>query len=101
MTKSELVEQLAARFPQLLLRDADIAVKTILDAMSEALAQGHRIEIRGFGSFGLNQRPPRVGRNPKSGEKVMVPEKRVPHFKAGKELRERVDRSLNIAHGSL
>ena len=94
MTKSELVEKLAARFPQLLLRDADIAVKTILDAMSDALADGHRIEIRGFGSFGLNKRPPRVGRNPKSGEKVLVPEKRVPHFKAGKALRERVDRSL-------
>jgi len=94
MTKSELVEKLAARFPQLLLRDADISVKTILDAMSEALAEGHRIEIRGFGSFGLNRRPPRVGRNPKSGERVLVPEKRVPHFKAGKELRERVDRSL-------
>ncbi|WP_116317841.1 integration host factor subunit beta [Cupriavidus sp. P-10] len=93
MTKSELVEKLAARFPQLLLRDADISVKTILDAMSEALADGHRIEIRGFGSFGLNKRPPRVGRNPKSGERVLVPEKRVPHFKAGKELRERVDRS--------
>jgi len=92
MTKSELVEKLAARFPQLLLRDADISVKTILDAMSEALADGHRIEIRGFGSFGLNKRPPRVGRNPKSGERVLVPEKRVPHFKAGKELRERVDR---------
>ncbi|WP_454763134.1 integration host factor subunit beta [Cupriavidus campinensis] len=93
MTKSELVEKLAARFPQLLLRDADISVKTILDAMSEALADGHRIEIRGFGSFGLNRRPPRVGRNPKSGERVLVPEKRVPHFKAGKELRERVDHS--------
>lgn len=95
MTKSELVEKLAARFPQLLLRDADISVKTILDAMSEALADGHRIEIRGFGSFGLNRRPPRVGRNPKSGERVLVPEKRVPHFKAGKELRERVDRPVS------
>lgn len=95
MTKSELVEKLAARFPQLLLRDADISVKTILDAMSEALADGHRIEIRGFGSFGLNKRPPRVGRNPKSGERVLVPEKRVPHFKAGKELRERVDRPVS------
>jgi len=99
MTKSELVEKLAARFPQLLLRDADISVKTILDAMSEALADGHRIEIRGFGSFGLNKRPPRVGRNPKSGERVLVPEKRVPHFKAGKELRERVDRSLTPPGG--
>lgn len=92
MTKSELVEKLAARFTQLLQRDADLAVKAILDAMSDALAKGHRIEIRGFGSFGMNTCPPRVGRNPKSGEKVMVPEKRMPHFKAGKELRERVDR---------
>jgi len=91
MTKSELVNQLAARFPQLVLKDADFAVKTILDAMADALARGHRIEIRGFGSFGLNRRPPRVGRNPKSGEKVLVPEKFVPHFKPGKELRERVD----------
>src|ERR1700754_171476 len=91
MTKSELVAQLASRFPQLVLKDADFAVKTMLDAMSEALANGHRIEIRGFGSFGLNHRPSRVGRNPKSGEKVHVPEKYVPHFKAGKELRERVD----------
>lgn len=99
MTKSELVEKLAARFPQLLLRDADISVKTILDAMSEALADGHRIEIRGFGSFGLNRRPPRVGRNPKSGERVLVPEKRVPHFKAGKELRERVDRPVSPQGG--
>lgn len=99
MTKSELVEKLAARFPQLLLRDADISVKTILDAMSDALADGHRIEIRGFGSFGLNRRPPRVGRNPKSGERVLVPEKRVPHFKAGKELRERVDRSPSPPSG--
>jgi integration host factor subunit beta len=91
MTKSELIERLSVRHPQLVAKDADLAVKTILDAMSEALAQGQRIEIRGFGSFSLNDRPPRVGRNPKSGEKVMVPAKRVPHFKAGKELRQRVD----------
>lgn len=91
MTKSELISRLAERYPQLVAKDADYAVNTILDAMAEALAAGHRIEIRGFGSFSLNQRPPRVGRNPKSGEKVMVPEKKVPHFKAGKELRERVD----------
>jgi integration host factor subunit beta len=91
MTKSELIARLAERYPQLIAKDADYAVNTILDAMSQALAAGHRIEIRGFGSFALNRRPPRVGRNPKSGEKVMVPEKRVPHFKAGKELRERVD----------
>ncbi len=91
MTKSELIAQLAERFPQLVAKDADYAVKMILDAMTDALARGDRIEIRGFGSFALNYRPPRVGRNPKSGEKVHVPEKYVPHFKAGKELRERVD----------
>jgi integration host factor subunit beta len=91
MTKSELIVRLAARFPQLVAKDADYAVKMILDAMSESLSSGGRIEIRGFGSFALNYRPPRVGRNPKSGERVSVPEKFVPHFKAGKELRERVD----------
>ncbi|MCB1914722.1 MAG: integration host factor subunit beta [Rhodocyclaceae bacterium] len=92
MTKSELIARLAERFaPQLVAKDADYAVKVIIDAMTEALAKGDRIEIRGFGSFALNYRPPRVGRNPKSGEKVSVPEKYVPHFKAGKELRERVD----------
>ncbi|MEO8409447.1 MAG: integration host factor subunit beta [Propionivibrio sp.] len=94
MTKSDLIARLAERFPQLVAKDADFAVKMILDAMSEALAKGDRIEIRGFGSFSLNYRPPRVGRNPKSGDKVSVPEKWVPHFKAGKELRERVDGSL-------
>lgn len=91
MTKSELIAKLAARFPQLVAKDADFAVKMVLDAMSDALSRGDRIEIRGFGSFTLNYRPPRVGRNPKSGDKVHVPEKHVPHFKAGKELRERVD----------
>ena len=91
MTKSELISKLAGRFPQLVAKDADCAVKLVLDTMSDALARGDRIEIRGFGSFTLNYRPPRVGRNPKSGEKVQVPEKYVPHFKAGKELRERVD----------
>lgn len=94
MTKSDLIARLAERFPQLIAKDADFAVKMILDAMSEALVKGDRIEIRGFGSFSLNYRPPRVGRNPKSGEKVDVPEKWVPHFKAGKELRERVDNAL-------
>ena len=91
MTKSELIEILSARHSQLAPKDAELAVKTMLDAMSQTLAQNDRIEIRGFGSFGLNHRPPRTGRNPKTGEKVQVPEKFVPHFKAGKELRERVD----------
>ena len=94
MTKSELIDRLAAQFPQLVAKDAELAVKMILDAMSEALVRGDRIEIRGFGSFALNYRPPRVGRNPKSGDKVSVPAKWVPHFKAGKELRERVDKAL-------
>lgn len=93
MTKSELISRLAMRYPQLVTKDAELAVKTILDAMGESLAQSERIEIRGFGSFSLNYRPPRVGRNPKTGGKVSVPEKYVPHFKAGKELRERVDAS--------
>jgi integration host factor subunit beta len=93
MTKSELIARLAERFPQLVAKDADFAVKMILDAMSDALVRGDRIEIRGFGSFALNYRPPRTGRNPKSGDKVSVPAKWVPHFKAGKELRERVDKT--------
>jgi integration host factor subunit beta len=91
VTKSELIARLAQRYPQLVAKDAEYAVKMVLDAMTQALLAGNRIEIRGFGSFGLNYRPPRTGRNPKSGEKVQVPEKYVPHFKAGKELRERVD----------
>ena len=91
MTKSELIAKLAERNPRLVARDADEAVNTMLDAMTDALAGGQRIEIRGFGSFALNYRPPRVGRNPKSGDRVQVPAKYVPHFKAGKELRERVD----------
>src|SRR3978361_2036991 len=94
MTKSELIAKLAARYPQPVAKDARLAVKMILDAMAKSLADGQRIEIRGFGSFGLNYRPPRTGRNPKSGEKVQVPQKFVPHFKAGKELRERVDFSI-------
>ena len=97
MTKSELIAQLSVRFPQLVLKDAEIAVKTILDAMSQTLCDGDRIEIRGFGSFSLNYRPPRQGRNPKTGDTVPVPAKYVPHFKAGKELRDRVDESAR--HG--
>ncbi|MDR2853437.1 MAG: integration host factor subunit beta [Burkholderiaceae bacterium] len=91
MTRSDLIEELTARFPQLTQRDADCAVKAILDAMSDALVRAHRIEIRGFGSFTVTRRKPRIGRNPRSGERVTVPEKRVPHFKPGKALREAVD----------
>lgn len=91
MTRSDLVEELANRFAQLTHRDAEFAVKAILDAINDALVAGHRIEIRGFGSFSVNHRPPRMGRNPRSGESVAIPEKRVPHFKPGKALRESVD----------
>ena len=91
MTRSDLVAQLAERFGQLTHRDAEFAVKTMLDAMSDALARGHRIEIRGFGSFSVSRRPPRLGRNPRSGEQVAVPERLVPHFRPGKALREQVD----------
>lgn len=94
MTRSELIQQIASRFPQLTATDVDMAVRVIMDSMSKALASGGRIEVRGFGSFGINYRPPRKGRNPKSGASVMVPAKYTPHFKAGKELRDRVD---NIA----
>ncbi len=93
MTRSELIIRLAAHshFTQLTAKDAELAVKAILEGMSEALVKGHRIEIRGFGSFALNYRPPRNGRNPMTGETVPVPAKRVPHFTPGKELRERVE----------
>jgi integration host factor subunit beta len=91
MTKSELIALIAKHFPKLVAKDAELSVKVIIDAMSDNLAIGERIEIRGFGSFSLNYRPPRLGRNPKTGSKVQVPEKYVPHFKAGKELRELVD----------
>ncbi|MFZ8940255.1 MAG: integration host factor subunit beta [Burkholderiaceae bacterium] len=91
MTRSELVEALAKRFPQLAHRDAEFAVHAILEAMTQALARGHRIEIRGFGSFGINRRPARTARNPRTGGLVEVPEKRVPHFKPGKNLREVVN----------
>jgi integration host factor subunit beta len=91
MTRSELIQQLASQFPKLTANDIDFAVRAILDEISRNLTNGNRIEIRGFGSFGINHRPPRNGRNPKTGESVMVPAKFAPHFKPGKELRERVD----------
>ena len=91
MTKSELIELLARRQPHLKADDVDMAVKTLLQMMGGALAAGERIEVRGFGSFSLHYRPPRTGRNPKTGDAVALPGKHVPHFKPGKELRERVD----------
>lgn len=90
MTRSELIAILAQRFPQLVQKDAELAVSEILEAIAATLATGGRVEIRGFGSFALNYRPPRTGRNPKTGEKVAVSGKYAPHFKAGKGLRELV-----------
>ncbi|WP_180681983.1 integration host factor subunit beta [Tepidicella baoligensis] len=97
MTRSDLVDALAERFGQLGQRDAELAVKAILEAIGDALVAGQRIEIRGFGSFSVNQRPARVGRNPRSGESVAIPAKRVPHFKPGKALRQEVDRATATA----
>lgn len=93
MTKSELIELLAFKQSHLPYKDVELAVKAIIDQMSDSLATGERIEIRGFGSFTLHFRPPRMGRNPKTGGAVSLPGKYVPHFKPGKELRERVDSS--------
>ena len=91
MTKSELIEILARRQAHLKADDVDLAVKSLLEMMGGALSTGDRIEIRGFGSFSLHYRPPRLGRNPKTGDSVALPGKHVPHFKPGKELRERVN----------
>jgi len=99
MTKSELIEAIAYNQSQLSLKDVELAVKKILDDMSEALARGERIEIRGFGSFSLHYRAPRRGRNPKTGDTVQLSGKYVPHFKPGKEMRERVNDSLRSSLG--
>lgn len=93
MTKSELIEALAQKQSQLAYKDVELAVKAMLDHMAQTLATGERIEIRGFGSFSLHFRPPRTGRNPKTGAAVTLAPKYVPHFKPGKELRERVNNS--------
>jgi len=93
VTKSELIEALARQQPNLAVKDVELAVKCIIEQMNTALSSGERIEIRGFGSFSLHVRPPRVGRNPKTGESVNLTKKYVPHFKPGKELRDRVDAS--------
>ena len=100
MTRSDLVEELAARFGQLTQRDAEVAVKTLLEALGDALVQGQRIEVRGFGSFSVTQRAPRMGRNPRSGAAVAIPARRVLHFKPGKALREAVDHGVPPGTGS-
>lgn len=94
MTKSELIERLAATQPHLSQADVELAVRCIIEQLSKALSAGDRIEIRGFGSFSLHYRPARMGRNPKTGEPVALPAKHVPHFKPGKALRERVNEGL-------
>lgn len=94
MTKSELIDRLAQQQTHLTHKDVELAVKLLLDSVSESLAAQDRIEIRGFGSFAIHERPSRMGRNPKTGEAVAIPKKFVPHFKPGKELRERVNESL-------
>jgi integration host factor subunit beta len=95
VTKSELIENLSRKLSHLAYRDIELSVKSLLEMMSQSLANGERIEIRGFGSFSLHHRPARVGRNPKTGESVALPAKFVPHFKPGKELRERVDEGMH------
>ena len=95
MTKSELIERIAARQTQLSAKDIELAIKTMLEHMSQTLAGGERIEIRGFGSFSLHYREPRIGRNPKTGDTVRLEGKNVPHFKPGKEMRDRVNESLS------
>ena len=94
MTKSELIEKLSNQQRQLAEKDVELSVKSIIEQMVHTLSSGERIEIRGFGSFSLHYRPPRMGRNPKTGEPVALGAKFVPHFKPGKELRERVNLSL-------
>ncbi len=94
VTKSELIDSIATQLPAVSVRDVDQAIKGMLELMSQTLAQGERIEIRGFGSFSLHHRQPRQGRNPKTGESVVLDAKYVPHFKPGKELRDRVNQSM-------
>jgi integration host factor subunit beta len=94
MTRSELTTLISQRFPQLVRKDAEMAVAEILGAISQSLIQRGRVEVRGFGTFAINHRPPRIGHNPKSMEKLSVPAKWVPHFKAGKELRDAVQRDF-------
>lgn len=91
MIRAELIERLSSLFSQLTQKDIDLTVRVMLDKLTQTLANGGRAEIRGFGSFALNYHPSRKGRNPKTGVSVQIPAKFVPHFKAGKELRERVD----------
>lgn len=91
MTKSELIQKLADRNPHLLLRDLEKIVDTFFDEITNALVRGDRVELRGFGAFSIKHRDARVGRNPRTGEAVQVEAKRLPFFKTGKALRERLN----------
>jgi len=91
MTKAELIELLVERIERLTKKEAELIVNTVLKSISDSLAGGDKVELRGFGSFKVKERRSREGRNPKTGTKVQVDEKKVPYFKAGKELRERVN----------
>ena len=93
VTKSELIALLAEKYSHLASKDVESAVKGMIDHMTQALSSGERIEIRGFGSFSLHYRPPRIGRNPKTGDSVELASKYVPHFKPGKELRDKVNQT--------
>lgn len=97
MTRTQLINRLASQFPELTLADAALSVKAILEAISTVLVRGERAEIRDFGTFSVNRRPPRRGRNPKTGAMVQVPAKAVPHFKPGNELRARVNVQVSPA----
>lgn len=92
MIKSELVANLTRANPHLMQRDIEIIVNTVFEEIVTALSRGDRVELRGFGAFSVKQRPPRIGRNPRTGESVSVEEKFVPYFKSGKELRERLNK---------
>lgn len=94
MTKSELIAKLAALNPHLYQRDVERIVATIFDEIAVALARGDRVELRGFGAFSVKQRESRTGRNPRTGETVAVSQKRVPYFKTGKDLRDRLNKSV-------
>ena len=98
MTKSELIDRIAAKQTQLSSKDVELAIKSTLEYMSQILSEGGRIEIRGFGSFSLHYRVPRIGRNPKTGTPVALSGKHVPHFKPGKELRDRVNNGILLQH---
>ncbi len=100
MTKSELIERITARQQQLSAKDVELAIKTMIEQMAQILSRGDRIEIRGFGSFSLHFRAPRVGRNPKTGESVGLAGKYVPHFKPGKELRDRVNLGMSVDYAA-